>query len=199
MNEKIYNAEKLLSGAQERKYKLFVEDNYGTWQNSITGNSGYAHIEENIMWSYLYYSAGVRYNGTATSKRTIPRLKSAKSIQFTINFYRISTNVSSFSGWQGYLRFCNNFFSINTTKSAFGVYVNNVLITNLTEKVYYDVVIKQNCFYLNGVRYNFPNGSILSNASGNECECYTWVSSISGLYVCGAKLYIEAKDLSVTW
>lgn len=199
MNEKIYNAEKLLSSVQERKYKLFVEDNYGTWQNSLTGDAGYASIKENQMWSYLYYASGIKYNGAAISKRTIPRLRSAKSIKFRILIYKISTNISSFNSWEGYFRFCNNFFSITTTNSIFGVYVNNVLVTNLTENVFYDVVIKQNCFYLNEVRYNFPDGSILSNALGNECECYTWLSSINGPYSCGAKLYIEPQNLSVTW
>ncbi len=199
MNEKIYNTEKLLSGAQERKYKLFVQDDYGTWQNTLTGASGYAHIEENVMWSYLYYAAGIKYNGAAFSKRTIPRLKSAKSIKFKIIIYRVSTNISSYNSWEGYFRFCNSFFSINISKSGIGIYVNNTLVANLAERVYYDIAIKQNCFYLDEVRYDFPEGSILLNAPGNECECYAWMSSVNGPSSCGAKLYVQPQDLIVTW
>lgn len=199
MNEKIYNAEKTLSNRLQRQYKLFVQDSYGTWQNTINGASGYAYVQENIMWSYCYYTAGVKHNASVTSRRTIPRLKSAKSIKFKALIYRVATNVTSYSGWEGYFKLCNGFFNVYTCKGLFAIYVNDVLVANYAEKVMHDIEIKQDCFYLNGVRYNFPNGAVLASASGNECVSYAWMGNLYGLYSYGAKLYVQPQDLIVTW
>ena len=198
MNEKIYNTEKLLSGAQERKYKLFVQDDYGTWQNALSGASGCASIQESVMWSRYYYTGGVKYNASANSTRTIPRLKSAKSIKFEMLIYTISSG-ASLNSWDSYIKLCNSFFNISSSKSSFGIYVNNVLLANLTLGVRYNIEIKQNCFYLNGARHGFPDDLLLVNATGNEIACRSWMSSASGTYTYEAKLYLELKNLSVTW
>ncbi len=203
MNQKIYSAEKNASGALKRTFLTFVPDQYGSWKNVLTGNSGYAGIEHNLIWSRYYYPGGSNQarRGIAQTSRTIERLRAAKKIDFTIKAYKTSQNAIYWTTWNDYFCLCNDFIKFDFYKYNFRVLVNGESKVNLPENTVYKVSVRQNCIYVDGVKYNYTNGMKLSDAAGNLCNSYARMDSTSAAVgaASGAHAYLEIGDLHVIW
>lgn len=204
MNKKIFENTKFSLAGIQRIYGVFTEDKYGSWENVKLENVNYASIEPNRMFSRYYFPGGLTstyYRGISTSKRTIPRLKYAKSISFTFCTFRNGENALSWNGWLLYFSLLNGYIEIHNEKYNYGVIVNGEKICSLQENVYYDVIIKQNYISINNVRYPYAQGVAPMYASGNECSAYCRMDMTSaGAGVrSGGRGYLDVTDIKVVW
>ena len=204
MNKKIFENTKFSLAGIQRIYGVFTEDKYGSWENALLENPNYAYIEPNSMFSRYYFPGGLSgtyYRGISTSKRTIPRLKYAKSISFTFRMFRNGENALSWNGWLCYFSLFNDYIKFHNEKYNFHVLVNGVNICPLEELIYYDVIIKQNYISINNVKYSYALGVAPMYASGNECYAYsrTDMTSAGAGIRSGARTYLELSDIKVIW
>ena len=204
MNKKIFENTKFSLAGIQRIYGVFTEDKYGSWENVKLENVNYASIEPNRMFSRYYFPGGLTstyYRGISTSKRTIPRLKYAKSISFTFCTFRNGENALSWNGWLLYFSLLNGYIEMHNEKYNYGVIVNGEKICSLQENVYYDVIIKQNYISIDNVRYPYAQGVAPMYASGNECSAYCRMDMTSaGAGVrSGGRGYLDVTDIKVVW
>ena len=202
MNQKIYDAEKAAAGSLRRVYWAFEDDKYGAWQKSLTGTANYAVIERCSLKSRYFYGGGTVPNlsGTATATRTIPRLKAAKSVDFTVKVYRTSTNVLNWTGWNAYFSVYNDFIKFNYYKNDFKFCLNGQEIISLAENTVHYVRIHQTFTTVNNIL--FGHGGINIFDTGVDmiaAYCHMGMVATTPGLLCNAGLYIEVSDTVVTW
>lgn len=202
MNSKIYNISKFSTGGIKRTYSAFVADEFGDWEILKKGTSSYSSAKKNeLRANFTHVGNGAHFSGNVTATRTIQKLKRAKSINFTFHSYRSPNNVWTYSGgWNGYIYLLGEYVKVQYKNSGYNITVNENVICELSEKVTYDITFKQNCLYLDGVKYTYPEGTRLSNATSDICSAYSYMGLVyAGGYASAASLYVLVGDICVKW
>ena len=203
MNKKIFETLKYCSGCSKKVFATFVADQYGNWESHIDGYGNYASVGVNAMTSnYTYVYGGAHYWGYANASRTLDRIRLAKDISFTFESHRWGNTPAEWrGGWNAYVSFANDFIKICNSNSAYTVYVNNTALdVSLSENVTYNISIKQGHILIDGIKYPYPDGATLRNATSDYCSAYCYVGILfaNGATTTGIS-YLNVSDLNVKW
>lgn len=203
MNSKILRLNKGYNVVGTRVFNTFVSDKYGTWENytsPVTNANAVAAISQNYMKGAFWGSFSQDHEGIATSSRTIPNLREAKSIAFTLNVTQGRTIGWTWSkSWDVRFRLLNSYVDITYTRTAFNLNVGGSLISALSASKTYSIVLYRDYLTLDGVKKPYAQDVCLKNASGNLCEAYCCAGKVWSNESSVTSMELRTSSITVSW
>ena len=204
MNEKI--KKDLLFNLQEKIYTPFVEDKFGDWSYSTSGNSP-GYFTHSLGWYNChcsYNGSGTFYDARPTIKRTLPRISKASQIEFN---YACGITGGDYWGTRNrsILLYIGDFKINNGSVSIGSNTIASIGETSITtdssgEYVpakYTNIVIKQTCVKIDGVVYEYPQGVTFKDNDNDEFYSYLWFESWKGGWSCWSDYRLFCTPLIV--